>query len=140
MLWARDFGAGSSPMEMMCNSCHREDGSAKNKTPEISSHPEDKLIINIGRNNKERPDFFPIFDKTSGKLITVGNISCPSCHNAHQWNSRIPAKGQGIDVEGNVTNSFLRSQALGVLCIDCHGPEALLRIKYFHDPAKRTNK
>ncbi len=140
VLWARDFGAGSSPMEKMCNSCHRKDGSAKNKIPEISSHPEDKLIINVGRDNKERPDFFPIFHQTSGELITVGDISCPSCHNAHQWYSRIPAKGQGINVKGNATNSFLRSQALSVLCTDCHGPEALLRIKYFHDPAKRKDK
>ena len=123
-------------MERMCNSCHSQNGSAKNKIPKISSHPEEKLIVNVGRNVKGRPDFFPIFHKRSGELITSGDISCPSCHNAHQWNSRINTKGKGVNIEGNATNSFLRSQALQGLCIDCHGIDTLLKIKFFHNPNK----
>jgi len=124
---------------MMCKSCHSQNGSAKNRTPEISSHPQDKLIMNVGRNIKGKPDFFPIFSDTSGKEIPTGNISCPSCHNVHQWDSRMPSKGKGVNVDGDATNSFLRSQALQVLCKDCHGFDTLLRIKFFHDPFKRTS-
>jgi predicted CXXCH cytochrome family protein len=139
LLWAQTLGSGSSIMETLCLSCHSQNGSAKNRIPEIFSHPKDKLILNVGRNIKGKPDFFPIFDDISGKQIPFGNISCPSCHNAHQWNSRIPAKGKGINVDGDATNSFLRSQAMQVLCKDCHGPDTLLRIKFFHDPRKRTH-
>ena len=138
-LWAQSYADGSDIMERMCNSCHSEGGSAKNRIPRVASHPKDKLIINAGRDIKGRLDFFPIFHQTSGKLLPVGDISCPSCHNAHQWDSRIPAKGKGVNLEGNATTSFLRSQAMRVLCLDCHGPDALLKIKFFHDPSKRTN-
>jgi len=139
LLWAQNLDSGDSIMEMMCKSCHSKNGSAKNRTPEISSHPKDKMIMNVGRNIPGKPDFFPIFSDISGKQIPVGNISCPSCHNAHQWDSRIPAKGKGVNVDGNATNSFLRSQALQVLCKDCHGFDTLLRIKFFHDPRKRSS-
>ena len=138
ILWARNFAAGDSIMEMMCNSCHSQNGSAKNKTPKISSHPKDKLII-AKRNITGRFDSFPIYHETSGKLLLAGNISCPSCHNTHQWNSKVNSKGKGVNVEGDATNSFLRSQALRMPCADCHGPDALLKLKYFHNPNKRTN-
>lgn len=71
-------------MEAMCNSCHSENGSAQNKNPQISSHPEEQLINNVGKNIKGKPDYFPLFDKISGEPVTAGNVSCPTCHDAHQ--------------------------------------------------------
>ena len=139
LLWAQNFDSSSSIMEAMCRSCHSQNGSAKNRNPEVFSHPRDKMIMNVGRNIKGKPNYFPIFNDISGKLIPVGNISCPSCHNAHQWDSRIPSKGKGINLNGDATNSFLRSQAMEELCKDCHGLDSLLRIKFFHDPRKRTS-
>ena len=139
-LWAQDLRKGASVMEEMCYSCHSESGSAKNKIPQISSHPEGKLINNIGRNIKGALNYFPIYDKTTGELVTVGNVSCPSCHNVHQWNPRFNTKGRGVNVEGNATNSFLRAQTYSLLCIDCHGLEALFRFKYYHELSERREK
>jgi hypothetical protein len=98
-LWAQSFGDGNNIMEMMCNSCHSEDGSAKVKIPQISFHPREKLISNKGKDIKGRPDYFPLFHGRSGEPVTAGNISCPSCHNVHQWNPRFMAKGAGVNVE-----------------------------------------
>ena len=83
LLWAQHLGSGNSIMESICRSCHSKNGSAKDKIPGITSHPRDKLIINVGKDIKGKPDYFPLFDDISGKPVAVGNISCPSCHNAH---------------------------------------------------------
>ncbi len=139
-LWARNFTTGDSISEMMCVSCHSKNNAADNKIPLIASHPEGKLITNVGRNTEGRDNYFPLFDKATGQLITVGNISCPSCHNAHQWSSGIPSEGNGFKIEGSADNSFLRVQSRNLPCMDCHGPDGLFKYLYFHDPAKRTIK
>ncbi len=139
-LWARDFAGGDSITEMMCTSCHSKNGTADNKIPPVAFHPEGKLITNIGRNTKGRDNYFPLFDKATGQLETVGNISCPSCHNGHQWSAGIPSAGSGVKIEGSADNSFLRVQSRDLPCMDCHGPDGLFKYLYFHDPAKRTIK
>ncbi len=68
----------------------------------------------------------------------VGNISCPTCHNAHQWNPLRKEKGSNKNLEGNATNSFLRNVSYNNICIDCHGMDALFRYKYYHDPEERV--
>lgn len=136
-LWARDLGKGSGVMGRMCYSCHSKGGVAKNKTPRIASHPGDRPIVNIGRNMRGTPNYFPLFHATSGEPVHFGNISCPSCHDAHRWDSRFPHEGKGGNVEGDATNSFLRTRAENMLCQDCHGPEALYRLLYYHEPDKR---
>jgi predicted CXXCH cytochrome family protein len=139
-LWARDFAGGGGITEMMCTSCHSKNGTAGNKIPSIASHPEGKLITNVGRNTKGRDNYFPLFDKTTGQPETVGNLSCPSCHNGHQWSPGVPSAGSGVKVEGSADNSFLRVQSRDLPCMDCHGPDGLFKYLYFHDPAKRTIK
>jgi len=139
-LWARDLAGGDGISEMMCNSCHSEKGSASNKIPPIASHPEGKLITNVGRNMKGGINYFPLFDRITGKNVTVGNISCPSCHNAHQWNPEIRSEGSGVKIEGSADNSFLRVQSRDLPCMDCHGPDGLFKYLYFHDPGKRASK
>jgi hypothetical protein len=125
---------------MMCLSCHSTGGAADNKIPIIASHPEGKLITNVGRDTSGRADYFPLFDKTTGQLITVGNISCPSCHNAHKWSPETDLAGRGAKQEGSAENSFLRVQSSDLPCMDCHGPDGLFKYLYFHDPGKRTIK
>jgi hypothetical protein len=125
---------------MLCNYCHSKEGSASNKIPQIASHPAGKLITNVGRHTKGRRNYFPLFDKTTGQPARVGNISCPSCHNAHQWNPGIRSGGSGAKIEGSADNSFLRVQSRDLLCMDCHGPEALYKFLYFHDAGKRAIK
>ena len=139
-LWGQDLAGGGSITEMMCASCHSSKGSASNKTPRIATHPDDKLIINLGREAKDKPNYFPLYDETSAETVKVGNISCPSCHNTHQWNWEKRTEGPGVAIEGSAGNSFLRGRSKDMLCKECHGPEALLKYLYFHDPIKRSGK
>jgi predicted CXXCH cytochrome family protein len=136
-LWARNFGTGENLMGMMCNSCHSGKGPAKDKIPQISSHPQDKLINSADRNVPGRIDFFPMFHKSYGEPETLGTVSCPSCHDAHIWDAGVNAKGKGANIEGDATNSFLRSRSSILPCKDCHGPDGLYRYKYFHNANER---
>jgi len=137
-LWARRLSAGDSIMEQMCTSCHSKDGPAHNKVPLIGTHPDNVMIINIRKPVEGSQQYLPLFDKTTAKPVTAGNLSCASCHNAHQWDSNIPSKGDGHEIEGSALNSFLRSASQKLMCKECHGPETLFKYLYFHDPDKRT--
>jgi predicted CXXCH cytochrome family protein len=137
-LWARPFGPISekeSIMNALCTSCHSEGNNAEKKVPRIATHPEKKLINNIMQFNENKKDYTLIFDE-NGKEIHVGNISCPSCHNAHQWNPE--NRDAKNDPEGNLTGKFLRTESYNMVCMDCHGLDALIKYEYFHDPDKRT--
>jgi predicted CXXCH cytochrome family protein len=138
-LWARDiveyFREGI--INDLCTSCHSKGNIAGNKLPLIATHPQQRLINNIMRNDRKAIDFAPIFDK-HGKEVSVGNISCPTCHNAHQWSPLVKNKGEGRNIEGNATNSFLRNVSYNNICIDCHGLDALFRYKYYHNPKERV--
>jgi hypothetical protein len=141
-LWARPYGPISereSIMDSLCTSCHSKGSIAEQKIPAIATHPEDRLINNILRCERGAIDFTPIYDE-DGKEINVGNISCPSCHNAHQWSPLVKQKGVGKNLEGKATNSFLRNVSYNNICIDCHGLDALFRYKYFHDPEERVGE
>jgi predicted CXXCH cytochrome family protein len=140
-LWAQDLGDGTSVVERMCNSCHSENGRSKNKIPRMTDHPQGKLV-DLGKAIKAKVHYLPLFDDTSGKPVKVGSISCASCHNAHQWDPEVAAKGKGVNLEGNATNSFLRTHSPDIMCKDkdCHGFEALVKFKFFHDPTMRTTK
>ncbi|MGD2096436.1 MAG: cytochrome c3 family protein [Desulfobacterales bacterium] len=138
-LWARPLSGGGGIIEQMCNSCHSKAGPANIKVPLIASHPDNVLIINRQKNIWGEDKYLPLFDGSTGKRIKVGNISCPSCHNAHQWDTRSKSKGKGTR-EGSAMNSFLRAPSYQLICNDCHGPDALFKYLYFHDPTKRTGR
>lgn len=138
-LWAKAYTPvheNENIMNILCNSCHSKGNPAEKKIVIIASHPGEKLITNIMRDNKAAIDYFPLYDK-KGIEINVGDISCPSCHNAHQWSPLNKQKGAGKNLEGNTTNSFLRNLSYNNVCIDCHGLDALFRYKYFHEPSER---
>ncbi len=139
-LWARPYGSYTAEqtfMDSLCLSCHSKGNVAENKIPLIATHPKGRLINNIMHCNRLAIDYTPIYDN-QGREINVGNISCPSCHNAHQWSPLERKKGVGKNLEGHVTNSFLRNISYNTICIDCHGLDALFRYKYFHDPIERV--
>lgn len=141
-LWARTLGPVSRDEETinaLCTGCHSKGNVAEKKIPAIATHPENSLVNNILRCDRDAIDYTPIYDKL-GKEINVGNISCPSCHNAHQWSPGLKKKGEGKNIEGNATNSFLRNVSYNNICIDCHGLDALFRFKYFHDPDERVER
>ncbi len=140
-LWAREYGVVSSDediMDALCNSCHTKGNPAEGKIPQIATHPEERLVNNVMRSNRYAIDFAPIYDKKTGKEGNVGNISCPTCHNAHQWDPFARTMGSNKEEEGNATNSFLRNVSYNNICIDCHGLDALFRYKYYHDPEERV--
>jgi len=137
-LWARPYGPvaeDESIMDALCTSCHSKGNIAKNKIPLIATHPAKKLINNIMRVNKDNKNFTLIFDK-NGKEVNVGNLSCPSCHNAHQWSP----KEEGIkgESERKLFGKFLRTESYNMVCMDCHGLDAIIKYEYFHNPVIRA--
>ena len=137
-LWARLYGPvaeNESLMDALCTSCHSKKNIAENKIPLIATHPAKKLINNIMRVNKDNKNYTLLFDK-NGKEVNVGNLSCPSCHNAHQWSAK--EKENNRKTERNLFGKFLRTESYNMVCMDCHGPDALIKYEYFHDPDKRT--
>jgi hypothetical protein len=139
-LWARRLSGGDGVIERMCYSCHSKAGPANKKVPAIGSHPDNVLMINARKNIRAEDNYLPLFDKATAKNTLVGNLSCASCHNAHQWQRDLKSNGTGVEIEGSALNSFLRASSLHLMCKDCHGPEALFKYLYFHDPTKRTGK
>jgi predicted CXXCH cytochrome family protein len=143
-LWARPYGPATeygNPMNRLCTSCHAEGKVAAQSTPRVAFHPSGKLITNVMRFNEGGTGYTPIF-AADGQEVKVGNLSCPSCHNAHQWG--IPAEngGTGTKEKGEVTKSFrfLRTMSYNAVCRECHGPEGFYRYLYFHDPARRLTR
>ena len=141
-LWARPYGPpteNGNPMNRLCTSCHSKGNMAAKKVPPVAFHPSGKLITNVMRFNKSGTGYTPIF-AADGKEIKVGNLSCPSCHNAHQWG--IPAENGGTYTEekDDLTKNFrfLRTMSYNAVCRECHGPEGMFRYLYFHNPDKRT--
>jgi hypothetical protein len=98
------------------------------------------VIIDTRKNSRVVDKYLPLFDKTTAKPTMIGTFSCASCHNVHQWDSKSPENEADMKTEGSVLDSFLRTSSLHLLCRDCHGPEALFKYLYFHDPTKRTGK
>lgn len=138
-LWVRALGPvvdGQHPLNALCNSCHSKGAAADNKIPPVATHPGGVLINNILRLNQERKDYIPIFD-SHGKEVTVGDLSCSSCHSFYMWDHQRPVQGPDENIEGDAATSFLRTSTQNLVCIDCHGEEAIWRYTYFHSIQKR---
>jgi predicted CXXCH cytochrome family protein len=143
-LWARPYGPiteKANAMDALCTSCHSKGNIAEKKIPLVATHPTGKLITNVTRFNKEGQAYTPIF-AVDGKEKNVGNLSCPSCHNAHQWGISAGNEATGNDPKGNFAKSsrFLRPMSYNAVCKECHGPEGFYRYLYFHDPQRRSQK
>ncbi len=139
-LWARNPGPGEDVMESMCRSCHQTGNIAENKIPPKKTHPKRTVPSNKGRMFGGRAGniLAPVFD-ANGKHTEAGLITCPTCHNPHQWNPAKAVGGVGRNLEGDATSSFLRHQHTEYfLCSDCHGEDSLFRYKYFHWEASRS--
>jgi predicted CXXCH cytochrome family protein len=139
-LWARRLSGGGAIIDQMCTSCHSKAGPASKRVPLIASHPDN--VVMISRKSTGIEDkFLPLFDRTTAKSTDVGTLSCASCHNVHQWDLGLKSKDTAIEPpEGSVLDNFLRTSSLHLMCKDCHGPDALFRYLYFHDPTKRTGR
>jgi predicted CXXCH cytochrome family protein len=137
-LWSRRLSAGNGIIEQMCDSCHSKTGPANKKVPLIASHPDNVVIISPPVDARGETKYLPLFDKTTAEPTSVGNLSCASCHSVHKWESNFKSQGTGTESEGSVLDNFLRTSSLHLMCKNCHGPDALFRYLYFHDPTQRT--
>lgn len=138
-LWARSYGPvaeNQHPMNALCTSCHSENQVAKNKVPPVATHPAGLLITNIARFTGQRKGYTPLFNH-AGKEVSVGDLSCSSCHSFFAWDPDKDEKGPQINAEGDASNSFLRTSLDQTVCSDCHGEEAIWRYTYFHSVPKR---
>ena len=139
-LWALKPGEGEDVKEQQCRSCHSDFGVASQKIPPALPHPHKVMAWSNATRQLGHaytlPDT-PVFDK-EGNKAHAGYISCPSCHNPHQWDPRKAVAGTGKNVEGDALNSFLRNaNSAHIVCADCHGKDALFRYKYYHGKVSR---
>ncbi len=122
-LWARSLDKKYVTTEAMCRSCHQKTGVAKDKLVGDHSHPLGVDTRDLAGNSEPT---LPLYNARGEKKTAVkrGRVSCPSCHNPHQWDPADAASTAGVemDVEGDASNSFLRKPAApnGELCVDCH--------------------
>jgi predicted CXXCH cytochrome family protein len=134
VLWARLPGPGRDAAEMLCRSCHSDGEVAKAKNPKKAHHPSYVRSWSSELRKSIDPDAenIPMFS-SSGRQSDIGYISCPTCHNPHQWQASKADKGSGKNEEGDVLSSFLRLESTeGFICADCHGLDSIFRYKYYH--------
>lgn len=127
-LWAKPITPKDDFISALCHSCHNENDIAKNKLVRNYSHP-----LNIPILNRSLTSTLPLYTKNGIKLIS-GNITCSTCHNAHQWNPLSNEADRTAGEEGTGKNSFLRkpSNMRSELCSDCHKKEGFVA-KSNHD-------
>ncbi len=125
-LWAMKPRGVEDTYESMCLSCHAKGGMAEQKITGPLTHP-------LGKQPNMQPEFkgkLPLFDKDGKQNDETGTVSCPTCHNAHQWDPLITegraSRGKGL--EGDRSNSFLRVpyDEKAALCSACHKENALV--------------
>ena len=138
-LWAKPMGPANDTMERLCRSCHSDGKAAAAKQPVRANHPPSvNAVATAGRARAGQTgeEQFPLFTK-DGKKVASGIITCPTCHNPHQWVAGKAEEGPGKPTEGDARSSFLRNASDFILCADCHGMDALFRYKYFHGETSR---
>ena len=110
----------------LCLACHNDESVAKDTAIKDFTHPYQDLIL--------RSKVLPVLDKHE-KISDFGRIACITCHNPHKWQ---PREQQDKEEQGNILNSFLRQKGIkDTFCVDCHGLEARLKYKYYHDENSR---
>jgi hypothetical protein len=138
--WDKTFTSDQDIMIMMCTGCHSPGNIAESHVPKFGLHPRGKLLQGMPLISfDEVRDEFPIFTDP-GDIAEHGNIVCSSCHDPHKWNPYAEEKGTGKEVEGDVTNSFLRPNLHSKYCTGCHGKEALPKFKYYHSDLGRVKE
>lgn len=140
-LWARKTAYDLDPQMALCLSCHSKGAAAESKIPQRIMRPHGIKLwsnkIRFENPNRHGLSEIPVYD-INGKRAQVGRVRCASCHNPHVWDVGRPREGQGRNLEGDVTNSFLRNASSSwIVCADCHGADAIFRYKYFHGETSR---
>lgn len=134
-LWARTPGGGTDAMERLCRSCHSDGKAAATKQPLKANHPPGVNVVSNAGRHRGTGTSLPVFT-LEGARTTSGVVTCPTCHNVHQWKPG-SEEGPGKNEEGDARSSFLRGTSDFSLCADCHGLDSLFRYKYFHGESSR---
>lgn len=139
-LWSRKSPKEGLSPSGLCLSCHQEKSLAGKKLVGRHTHPvsvEVKTIpplpptlIELGLGLPSvsgqvagNPPL-PLHEHDDGRFL----MECHTCHDPHQWAPGRKTKGQGANVEGDGTSSFLR-RPVGVtenLCSSCHADQFLV--------------
>ncbi|MGA1874205.1 MAG: cytochrome c3 family protein [bacterium] len=142
LLWARQLPPEKDFMLATCLSCHDRGKCAEKKLAFVGLHP--SSFVYTGKITQFRrmgtidyQTYYPLYDK-QGRKSPVGFVTCPTCHNVHQWDPKLKEYPAGeSNIEGDPRNSFLRnSGAEFSICLDCHGFDAILRYKNYHVPSE----
>jgi len=136
----RDKTAPGLKRDELCLNCHQEEAVGKDKEIEFYGHPYKDMVLFSDEK------VMPLVEIAHEKIAEFGAIACITCHEPHTWE---PLKGatdklysaldykQQENVEGDITNSFLRHKGVqGTFCVSCHGIESLPKYKYYHHEDK----
>ena len=129
--------------DALCLNCHQRGGIAEAKIVKHFSHPHRDLVL------RSDPKLLPLLGPDE-QAAEFGGIACITCHEPHAWEAdRKPAVTEAKaalsdrreNLEGSQRDSFLRHKGVGgTFCVDCHGPEALVKYKFFHDADRARNR
>ena len=120
-MWARKPGPGNDAAASTCRSCHRKDGMAEDRQVGVHSHPVGKSLSRV-----ENDLGLPGYDRSGLRRGHGGAVSCPTCHDPHQWDPEDPGHRGGDEPTGSGQNRFLRVRhdSEERLCRGCHADKA----------------
>jgi hypothetical protein len=116
-MWARNIQEKDSNPARFCENCHAQGECAEQKLPGDFSHPMDHITTDVSS-----PITLPLFDKT-GKRNISGEMSCSTCHDAHNPHPVHTAKPAG-EGTGELFLRILSNQEPSAICIHCHQEQA----------------
>ena len=130
--------------DRLCLDCHSKKGNADKVIVDHFSHPAKNMVL------RSDPKSMPLIN-AKNEIDEFGAIACITCHNPHRWSVKNDQKevqtkegseaslpAPVINQDGNVLNSFLRHKGVkDTFCIDCHGLEAQIKYKYYHNELAR---
>jgi predicted CXXCH cytochrome family protein len=146
-----------SPRDTRCLACHGPDGVATQ--PAARGHPDLVLIDPYAAGSSDAASSatgltavaadehenhagdkrspLPLFNP-AGQPAARGTIACATCHLPHgRTDVNIDSLSQRSPAEIQARKLHLRPFTQPNVCTTCHGPDALRRFQFYHDPLRR---
>ncbi|MFQ5646183.1 MAG: cytochrome c3 family protein, partial [bacterium] len=131
-MWARPVSQTEEPISDLCRTCHQKGKCGQKKSVGKWSHPV-RVSIKSSHTATGSGKRLPLFSN-EGARKNDGNVTCATCHNAHQWDQFNNDKGFEPLLDGNAGNSFLRVRNIkSGLCLTCHREKSSIK-NTPHDP------